>query len=165
MKMAFIRVKNRKFKEKDFDYAYLVENKRGRFGPRQRVIRYLGRIYKFEKIKDFEFEIKEDSYKDSLISLYINELKRHGFRKRGGVFYRKNCFADLEGLNVFDKNGKKSVLQVNAGFICDYSLKELFNLKFEDKEEFKKEFAKKLVLSGLDVKPEVFVGLYSLIKS
>jgi len=158
--MVFIRVKNRVCNGKSVDYAYLVENKWGRYGPRQKVKKYLGRIYKFDIVNHDEFKIVDGSYKKLLISLYEYELRKYGFEIKNNVFVRNNCYADLNNFNVYDIKRKNIVLQINAGFVCEYSLNELFNLKFNEGEEFKKEFAKKLVLSGLDVKPEVFVELY-----
>ena len=56
--MAFLRVKNVNGQK----YAYLVENKwykrghkgKGR-GPRQKVMRYLGRVYSFDKAQNRKF--------------------------------------------------------------------------------------------------------------
>lgn len=158
--MVFIRVKNRVYNGKSSDYAYLVENKWSKYGPRQKVIMYLGKIYKFDFVKDSEFKLLEGSYKKLLISLFENELKRHGFGLKNSLFFKDNCYVDLSKLKVYDENEKDVVLQINAGFVCDYSLDGLFNLKFEETDDFKKEFAKKLVLSGLNVRPEVFVNLY-----
>ena len=66
----------------------------------------------------------------------------------------------VTNLKFLGIKGNKIVIQINAGFICEYSLNELFNLKYDEGEEFKKELAKKLVLSGLNIKPEIFVELY-----
>ena len=158
--MVFIRVKNRVYNNKSSDYAYLVENKWGKYGPRQKVKKYLGKIYKFDFVEDINFETVDGSYKKLLISLFENELKRHGFVLKNDLFFRDNCYVDLKKMKVYDENDKEVVLQVNAGFICEYSLNELFNLKYDEGEEFKKELAKKLVLSGLNIKPEIFVELY-----
>lgn len=162
--MVFIRVKNRVFEGNEFDYAYLVENKRGRYGTRQKVLEYLGRIYKFEKVRDVELKVKEGSYKNLLISLYIHELRECGFRNRQGIFVKGKCSVDLENLKVFGENSKV-VLQMNAGFICDYSINGLVNLKILDDEKSRRLFAKKLLLGGLDIKPEVFVELYKRLLS
>lgn len=161
----FIRVKNRVYNGKSSDYAYLVENKWSKYGSRQKVKKYLGKIYKFDFKNDEEFKIIEGSYKKLLRCLFENELIKHGFESKNDVFLMNNCFIDLNKLKVYDKNEKEIVLQINAGFVCEYSLKELFNLKYDEGDDFKKEFAKKLVLSGLDVNPEVFVKLYGLISS
>ena len=160
IQMVFIRVKNRVYNGKSSDYAYLVENKWGKYGPRQKVKKYLGKIYKLDAVKDFDFGIVDGSYKKLLTSLFETELKKHGFGLENNIFVEDNCFADLNNFKVYDDKNKEIVLQVNAGFICGYSLKELFNLKHNEGEEFKKELAKKLVLSGLNIKPGVFVELY-----
>jgi len=160
IQMVFIRVKNRVYNGKSSDYAYLVENKWSKYGPRQKVKKYLGKIYKFDFVEDINFEAVDGSYKKLLSSLFENELKRNGFVLKNNVYVCEDCSADLNNLKVLNIKGKNIVLQLNAGFVCEYSLNELFNLKFNEGEDFKKEFAKKLVLSGLDVKPEVFVELY-----
>ena len=158
--MVFIRLKNRVSNGKSLDYAYLVENSYRRNGPKQKVKKYLGRIYKFDIVKDEEFKLVGGSYKELLCSLFENELKKHGFVLKNNVYVCGDCSVDLNNFKFLGIKGKNIVLQLNAGFICEYSLNELFNLKFNEREDFKKEFAKKLVLGGLDVKPEVFVELY-----
>jgi len=158
--MVFIRLKNRVSNGKSLDYAYLVENSYRRNGPKQKVKKYLGRIYKFDIVKDEEFKLVGGSYKELLCSLFENELKKHGFVLKNNVYVCGDCSVDLNNLKFLGIKGNKIVIQINAGFICEHSLNELFNLKFSEGEEFKKEFAKKLVLGGLDIKPEVFVELY-----
>lgn len=162
--MVFIRLKNRVSNGGGLDYAYLVENSYRRNGPRQKVKKYLGRIYKFEPIQEISFMFEKGSYKNMLNSLFDFELRKHGFVLKDNIYVFGDCSVDLNNLKVCNLIGKKIVLQMNAGFICEYSLNELFNLRYYGGENFKKEFAKKLVLSGLDVKPEVFVELYNLIK-
>jgi len=158
--MVFIRLKNRVSNGKNLDYAYLVENSYRRNGPKQKVKKYLGRIYKFDIVKDVDIEVVDGSYKKLLSSLFDNELRKHGFVLKDNVYVCGECSVDLNNLKFWGIKGNKIVIQINAGFICEYSLNELFNLNFNEGEEFKKGFAKKLVLSGLDIKPEVFVELY-----
>ena len=71
--MVFIRLKNINGKQ----YAYLVENKwyKRKFkskskGPRQKVSKYLGRVYNFEKVIDKDFlGFKEiDNMEDYLVN-------------------------------------------------------------------------------------------------
>src|SRR3989338_1064166 len=90
IQMVFIRVKNRVYNGKSSDYAYLVENKWGKYGPRQKVKKYLGKIYKFDAVKDFDFVIVDGSYKKLMIYLFENELKRHGFELKNNLFFRDN---------------------------------------------------------------------------
>src|SRR3990167_7057970 len=126
--MAFLRVK----KINNAKYLYLVGNKwykrkakgKGK-GPRQKVIKYLGKVYSFEKANNSDFhyfkninnieEYIKNNEKSSIIRDLVEwELHRHDINK--------NEFSiDLKNKKII-KNGKEASLAMNEGFLNGYTL-------------------------------------------
>ena len=164
--MSFIRTKNIAGKE----YAYLVENKwykrrhKGKNkGPRQKVSKYLGRVYRFNKEKDIDFfsfknidnleqYLKNNSNNKNQIfrDLVEWELFRHGINK-------EEFTIDFSNKKIINKNNNKEVsLRMNEGFLNSFTLNRLFNLKAGDSYYLAKGF----VGAGIDIPKEVFVGVF-----
>lgn len=166
----FIRVKKIKKDGKSYPYAYLVDNKwykrgskkRGK-GSRQKVVKYLGRVYSFEKVSDdgfFEYiKIKEEdtenyirkTSKNKIIKDLVRwELGRHEADKE---FFLKN--------NKIMREEKEVSLKINEGLLCTYTLSRLLNFKFlgdERKDGFS--LAKYFVEAGIEVPKEIFIGIF-----
>ena len=162
--MGFIRVKKISGKE----YAYLVENKwykrgfkgKGR-GSRQKVSRYLGRVYFFDKadgwdfltfksINNLEQYLKNNSNNKNQIfrDLVEWELFRHSIDKNEFTI-------DLNNKKIL--NGKKEVsLRMNEGFLNSFTLSRLFNISSNDSYYL----AKCFVEAGIEVPKEIFVGIF-----
>jgi len=161
--VSYIRIKRINGKE----YAYLVESKwyKRKFkaknkGPRQKVSKYLGKVYSFVKDNDigfFDFKVLsnaeqylvDNNYEEIIKDLVRWELFRHNI--------------DVNEFNV-DFNSKKILtnnkevsLKLNEGFLNSYTLRRLFNLKSNDSLYL----AKCFVEAGIEVPKEVFVGLFS----
>jgi len=164
--MAFIRVKKIDGKE----YAYLVENRwykrrhKGKNkGPRQKVSRYLGRVYKFNKEKDIDFYsfkkindleqyLKNNSNNKNNVfrDLIEWELFRHNINK-------EEFTMDYPNKKIINKSNNKEVsLKINEGFLNGFTLARLFNLKSGDSYYL----AKCFVEAGIEVPKEVFVGVF-----
>ena len=162
--MGFIRTKKISGKE----YAYLVENKwykrgfksKGR-GPRQKVSRYLGRVYNFDiKNNDDFFTFKEinnlDQYlknnnKEKIIKELVEwEFWRHSIDK-------EQFTIDFVSKKVLRSNREVS-LKINDGFLNNYTLSRLFNLKLVDRGSYY--LAKCFVEAGIEIPKEVFVGVF-----
>ena len=162
--MSFIRTKNIAGKE----YAYLVENKwykrrhKGKNkGPRQKVSKYLGRVYRFNKEKDIDFfsfkninnleqYLKNNSNNKNQIfrDLVEWELFSHGINK-------KEFTINFSNKKII--KGKKEVsLRINEGFLNSFTLNRLFGLKFGDSYYL----AKCFVEAGIEIPKEVFVGVF-----
>lgn len=162
--MSFIRTKNIAGKE----YAYLVENKwykrrhKGKNkGPRQKVSKYLGRVYYFNKVNDKDFltfkniddlgqYLKNNSNNKNQIfkDLVEWELFRHDINKEEFTIN----FSSKKILN-----GKKEVsLRINEGFLNSFTLGRLFNINSNDSYYL----AKCFVEAGIDVPEKVFVGVF-----
>ena len=158
--MAFFRIKKIKGKE----YAYVVENEWKRKGSRQKVKGYLGRIYRFNLNKDIGFlefkniesaenYINENDFKKIISDLVEWELFRHEIDK--------NKFAiDLNGMNVM-QNGRNVVLLINDGFICNLTLKNIFEFKSEgDESNDGSRLARVFVESGIKIPQDFFISLF-----
>jgi hypothetical protein len=162
--MSFIRVKRISGKE----YAYLVSNKwykrkhkgKGK-GPRQKVSKYLGRVYKFNKTENVDFltfkkindlgsYLKKNSRYKVFKDLVEWELFRHNIDK-------KEFTIDFSNKKIINKNSNKLVsLRMNEGFLNSFTLSRIFNLKGGDSYYL----AKCFVEAGIEVPEDVFVGLF-----
>jgi len=161
--MSFIRIK----KINSNEYAYLVENKwyknksKGKDkGPRQKVSKYLGRVYTFEKenrpefyeykkIEDIEQYIVNTTQESIIKDLIRWELHRHNINS-------EEFEVNFSNKKVY--KGKKEVsIRINEGFLCSYTLRRLFNLKKEDSYYLAKSF----IDAGIEIPKEVFIGLFS----
>lgn len=158
--MAFFRIKKIKNKE----YAYIVENEWHAKGSRQKVRGYIGRVYRFNLLKDtgfFEFLKIEDADvylenndKNKIINDLIEwELSRFGIS-------RDEFLIDLNGKMV--QKGKKNIaLMVNDGFMCNITLKNLLEFKSEgDEQTDGYRLARAFVEAGIKVPQDVFIGLF-----
>ncbi len=160
--MSFIRIKRINGKE----YAYLVENKwykrkvkgKGK-GPRQKVSKYLGRVYKFNKtnnndflnfknINDIEQYIKNNRKNEIIKDLVEWELFRHNVDK-------EEFYIDFSNKKII-KDEKEVSLRINEGFLNSYTLNRLFNLRAGNSYFL----AKCFVEAGIEIPKEVFVGVF-----
>jgi len=160
--MSFIRTK----KVDGKDYAYLVENKwykrrfkgKGR-GPRQKVSKYLGRVYSFNKVNDNDFfnfknindveqYLKNNDKQKIFKDLVEWELFRHNINK-------EEFTIDFSNKKI-TKNNREVSLKINEGFLNRFTLNRLFNLKSGDSYYL----AKCFVEAGIEVPKEVFVGIF-----
>lgn len=127
----FVRVKTIKGKR----YGYKVVNKWTKKGARQRVKGYLGRVHDFDKTGEevFDENIEGLSSKKILRKLTKWELLRHEFKDEG-VMKRDGIEVDLKAGKISCK-GRKCCLEMNEGFMCDDTLKGLFNCKPKGDED------------------------------
>ena len=160
--MSFIRIKNIAGKE----YAYLVENKwykrkyKGKNkGSRQKVSKYLGRVYHFDRVNDYDFftfkniddleqYLKNNKKNQVFKDLVEWELFRHDIDK-------KEFTINLDNKKVLKKE-KMVSLRMNEGFMSSFTLGRLFNLKAGESYYM----AKCFIEAGIDVPKEVFVGMF-----
>jgi len=162
--MSFIRTKKINGKE----YAYLVENKwykrrhKGKNkGPRQKVTKYLGRVYVFDKVNDEDFLTfkkindleqylkKNNNSKNRIFEDLVEwELFRHSINK-------EEFTIDFSNKKIM-KGGKEVSLRMNEGFLNSFTLNRLFNLKSGDSYYL----AKCFVEAGIEIPKEVFVGVF-----
>lgn len=163
-----IRIKKRKNKSgEELSYAYLVENKWTSKGPRQKIKKYLGRAYFFNK-KDLVFgaDIGNMNYGETVKELVKWELRKRSFSEKEGFFALNDIFAsiDLNKIKTYKKIKNKEiscVLAFNEGFLCELTIKKLlgFNEKGEEREVGLK-LAKCFVEAGIDVPKDVFIECF-----
>lgn len=175
IKIAFIRIK--RFKRKDgtkVEYAYIVENKRNRkIGKvKQKFRKYLGRVYRFDKVRDREFAefhniedmqkyMVNNSARSIIGDLIHFELNNHGFVNEAEVLKKGDCFVNIREGTVYNQNGNYVALALNEGLLTTYAISGLINFKatFSDDETGYK-LAKAFVEAGLKIPKEVFVGIF-----
>ena len=174
--MAFIRTKKIDGKE----YAYLVENRwykrkhKGKNkGPRQRVNKYLGRVYSFNKTENIDFftfkkissleqYLKNNSNNKNQVfrDLIEWELFKYNINKEEFTidFFNKKIKKNNNARSRSGTNfvGKEVSLRMNDGFLNSFTLARLFNLKSGDSYYL----AKCIVEAGIEIPQEVFIGMF-----
>jgi len=164
----FIRVK----KIKNNEYAYLVETKRHGKNVKQKVLKYLGKIYMPKKIynlslantiSDVEDFIKKHSYKEVFLELLKIELLNHDFKQEKQRFFNE-CYVDLNLKKVYDAEFRECVVKLNNGFLCDITLENLFNfVPVNDENILAQELARVLIEAGINIDNETFICLFNKI--
>lgn len=153
--MSFIRIKKIKGKE----YGYLVNNVWLNKNTRQRVLSYLGRVYRFRVKRNMGFSRFVGKNFDMYVERYnfrriIHDLVKWELYKN----VVKGFLIDLEE-GIVRKDGRKAVLAINHGFLCDYTLKNLLSLKLGGKDKGY-ELAKLFVDAGIAIPKTLFIKLY-----
>lgn len=157
----FFRIKKIKGKE----YAYIVENEWKRKGSRQKVKGYIGRVYrlsiknevdflKYLGIENAEYYLQNNDFRKIINDLAEWEMFRHGISK-------DEFLIDLANAKI-EKNRRNVALQINDGFMCSLTLKNLLEFKAEgDEENDGYRLARAFVEAGIKVPQEIFIGLFS----
>jgi hypothetical protein len=180
----FIRLK----KIKGNDYAYLVENSYGKRGGkvRQRVKKYLGRVFRFSRdSSEFDVDseyIDKNSAAQIVLDIVKFELLAHGFVEKrirgGGIRYvRDSVFVDLVRRKIYGAKGNSVCLGLNEGILCDFMFRKLLRFDLDSsfeydegdvysEEEVKErnagmKLARMFVDCGLKVSPSVYLGVFS----
>ncbi|MBU1111462.1 MAG: hypothetical protein ABIG93_00355 [archaeon] len=162
--MVYIRVK--KINQKP--YAYLVESKKSKNGPRQKVKKYLGRICEFDK-KDIEEKIVSSKNKSNFLStLILPELVALGFKEKSGNYFLKNLVFDSKKLTLSkqtkSKTVKDAIISLNDGYLCSFTLQRI--LRFKKGADLKQDaeiLAKYFLEAGIKISRENFIGYYKLL--
>lgn len=156
--MAFIRVK----KIKQWEYAYLVENKWKGEGARQKVKGYLGRVHRLENEKGISVQ-KEISIKDfrqAIEDITHLELLKKGFSEKGGTLEKGGLMADIKN-SRFLQGEKSIVLKMNEGFLCASTLAALKDFRaYGTEEEVGLRLAQAIVDAGLNIPEQAFVKIF-----
>lgn len=139
----FIRLKKRKNPSgKSYTYAYLVKNKRHKKTVEQKIIKYLGRVFKFPKTKPTTLKkyfslpnLKEYFNKTKLPTILLNfielELYKHNFKQiKKHLWLNSGCIVNLSKLKLYTTKNKPFVLQLNQGFLTEHTIKNILNFKF-----------------------------------
>lgn len=156
----FFRIKKIKGKE----YSYVVENTWKGKTSRQKVKCYIGRVYRFNLLKNTGFSeyLKIENAKDYIenhdknriiLDLAEWELFKFGINKQEFTIDFKN--------SIIQKNKKNAALMINEGFMCSLTLKNLLEFKAEgDEQADGYRLAKAFVEAGINVPQEIFVEIF-----
>ncbi|MDD9953439.1 MAG: hypothetical protein OXR66_03820 [Candidatus Woesearchaeota archaeon] len=158
----FIRVKTISGKK----YAYLVENTWKNGKTKQRVKKYLGALYKPEKLQEMSFtqwkNVELESYMNNTpLKKIIRDLVQHclwlhGFLGKPPA--RDGFSVDLMKGNVLKR--KAAVIQMHDGYLSTDTFRALFKFKPVEEETRGEKLAEALVKAGLKVEKDVFILLY-----
>lgn len=158
-------------------YAYKVHNSWTKYGPRQKHLGYLGKLFAPEKKADKKFEeflhnvdyseyINKSDSNQIIRDLIELELLNHGFEEVSNEHFKFNdVFVNLEIRKVITltskQNEKPACVKLNQGFLCNETMKELFHFCLEENEEINiYRLANAFVGAGLNVPKEVFIKVY-----
>jgi hypothetical protein len=134
----------RKKKVKNNNYGYLVESKYTKKGSRQKVKKYLGKIFEVENnFEQFNNETYLELLKEFFESLILPSRVCIDYK------YKKILF-----------NNKECVLQVRDGFVYSDLMKKLFKLTRSEEDTPGQELAELLSNTGMKFSEEFFVKLY-----
>ncbi len=161
--MAFVRAKRISGSE----YGYLVENSWTENGPRQKVGKYLGRLYRPSKAKSeglanfvgtmVEQHIKSSDFKKIAADLINLELHNHEVKSNDFV-------VDFENFSVKNNSGKNIVVALNEGFLCEHTLKQL--LEYDAGKDYSGYLLADLITAaGIVPEQDVFIELYGKFKA
>ncbi len=148
----FIRVKN----HKNNNYAYLVKNKRFKTSsnPKQMIVKYLGKVIKPKRVSKIKFkeyinqDIKEYLEKTEINNIFLDLIK-------------------LELLNhdIKEINTKNIIIELNEGFLCNYTLQQLFNLKLpKSDKEASLILANTILSAGIKIQSSLFIKIFKKLK-
>ncbi len=167
----FIRSK----KIKNQEYAYLVKNiwRKRKKSSRQKSSKYLGKLYKFNKIKNNSLEeyinitdlnkyLENTIHKKIIKDLFRLELLNHGFHQKSqNIFLLDNFKVNLSKKTVIDTKTKKPIcLEINNNFLCNYTLSRLIDFipkKGLTELQIGKQLANSFESAGILVHKDVFV--------
>ncbi|MFW5852650.1 MAG: hypothetical protein ACOCUR_01335 [Nanoarchaeota archaeon] len=152
-------------------YAYLVKTRWDKRSKKvkQKVHKYLGKIYKLEKVRNILFEeyfsfeletyVEETDLKDILYNLIEVELFRHGFEKseKGDLMVLGDISIPLSPKDI------EKVYQMNEGYLNKYTLKEImryYTLLDESINNVPFRFAALFVNAGINIDKDLFIQLY-----
>lgn len=159
----FIRIKTRK----NGKYAYLVKNKwlKTKKYPKQEVVKYLGKVITPKKYSKTILNIDNLTFKEAIIHLLKTELTNHKFKEKNNIFIQKDILIDLKTKTI-TKNLKPISLELNEGFLNNYTLKELLNFKYKTKQPPLTQghtLANLLISAGIKLSPSKFLKLFKKI--
>ena len=107
-------------------------------------------FFKFESLENYIFNNDKNKIINDLIEW---ELFKFGIDER-------EIHIELSNIRIL-KNKKNIVLSINDGFMCNLTLKNLFEFKPQgDEQTDGYRLAKAFVDAGIKVPQEVFVGIY-----
>ncbi len=166
----YIRTKVRTNKSKrSYTYAYLAEIRRKRGKPKQKIIKYLGRVYIFPKKENNEVILNNNNdLKEIFYSLIKTELINHDFKEVKGKLNKEYIEVDIKQATIINsKTNKKACLKLNEGVLCEETLKRLINFDppKQTMKEISKYFAKCVIEGGINAPEAVLIQIFQKIQT
>jgi hypothetical protein len=166
----YIRTKTRtNASGKTYTYAYLARMKSLKRHPKQKIVKYLGRVYTPKKQEDKLQEIQEGSWRTMLENLLKNELKNHGYKEiTPKKLQDTEIIIDLETQEVKTlKTGKRATICMNQGLLCNETLKKVVRYRppKEDIKTISKHFAKTIVEAGIMASNQTLMVIFKKIQT
>ncbi len=153
--MVYIRIKQVSNKP----YAYLVENISTENGPRQKVRKYLGRVYHFEKQQEIKSNFNAENKLEFLKQLISHHLLGCGFAQK-----EKSLINNKVNFSLTDLQFESGVVSINDGFLCNHTIGQLLEFqKTSDLKNDAQQLAKYFITAGLPLSPPEFVQFYQLL--
>lgn len=166
----YLRTKIRTNKsKKSYVYAYIAEIRRKKGKPKQKIVKYLGRVYIFPKKENKEAIINiNGSLEDIFSSLIKTELQNHDFKELKEKLVKEDIEIDLKHATIIhSQTGKKVCLKLNEGILCEETMKNLieFNPPKQTMKEISKYFARRIVECGLNAPEGTLIQIFQKIQT
>ncbi|NIA04276.1 MAG: hypothetical protein GWP09_02905 [Nitrospiraceae bacterium] len=99
--------------------------------------------------------------KQSLLNMNFNRIDDKNKEIFQGFCDGKQINVDLKRLRVFSDKKRKAVIELNEGFMCDYTLRNLMKVEYfgEESNTFAYKLADLMLSAGLKPKEEDFVDI------
>ena len=132
-------------KIKNIEYVYLVKSywSKRKKSPKQKTLKYLGRLYRFKKtknkaleqylnIKDIENYFNKTSIKKIIKDLIKLELHNYNFKEiKPNIWKQEDIIVDLKSKILYNSlNKKQACIEINNNFLSNKTLRNIINLKF-----------------------------------
>ena len=170
----FIRIK----KIKNISYAYLVESVWKSGKAKQKVIKYLGKIYTPQKQNTISFpefcgqenkQITEQASYSEIRSLLATwTLLMHGFAKdqlmkEKWIWQNGKVIVDPKDFSVWSRK-KEITLKLNDGYMNTYSVQQLFTIELNKRTMEQRQaatvLAKAFVSAGIQIPSDIFIMVF-----
>ena len=166
----YIRTKTRKNKSGNtYAYAYLAKIKQYKKHPKQKIIKYLGRVYKPQKTNNNQLEVPLKSLNKTLLNVLKIELKNHDFKEyEANKLKKDDILVNLDEMTIKNqKTYKKVCIHINQGVLCDYTLTKFLKYKppKQDMKTVSKNFAKTVVEAGIQPSQPIIIEIFKIIQT
>ncbi len=164
-------------KIKGIEYAYLVKSywSKRKKTPKQKTVKYLGKVYKLKKTKNISLEkyikikniedyYNKTPYKKIIQDLIKLELYNHNFKKiRKNILVLNNIVINFENKKIYDKlNNKQICIEINNNFLSTKTLRNIINLIIPPgliDSQIYKHIANSFISAGINIPQDKFVIL------
>lgn len=126
---------------------------------------YLEKKYNLELEKIFEEKkinelLKEIIFFELKKKSFIEYFGKKGTKKDSLIF--ENCIVDLNNLKIYLLDTEiPCVLFLNSDFMCEYTLKKIYNfLEYGNEMDIAKKLAKTFISAGIPLENEIFISLF-----